>query len=47
MIPSEKNNKRIRYRRQHKSFFWSLNAKTTVQSKNHPHIRHYVVGWPI
>ena len=47
MIPSKKNTIKERFKRQHKSFYWSLAGKTTIQSKNDFPIRHYVVGWSL
>ena len=45
MIPSKKNTIRERFKRQYKLFYWSLGAKTTIQSKKSFPVRHYVVGW--
>jgi hypothetical protein len=45
MIPSKKNIIQERYKRQYKSFFWSLRSKTTIQSKKDFHYRQYIVGW--
>ena len=48
MIPHKKNKKpniQESYRKQYKSFFWSLRSKTTIQSKKSFPARHYMVGW--